>query len=156
MPTLGKTHHMLFICVSVCLLPVSEHALALVVEVNEGEMSVLLPCHYSGLLPEYPIVMWTRNDLHPKSVHVRQEETDNPTGQNQRYSRRTSMRPDALNTLDLSLTLKNLQLTDSGNYTCTIGDKRNEKEMRLGDVQLQVKGQQYSVTPPVRSWNGRN
>ncbi|XP_005952952.2 uncharacterized protein LOC102295384 [Haplochromis burtoni] len=108
-------------------------------------MSVLLPCHYSGLLPEYPIVMWTRNDLHPKSVHVRQEETDNPTGQNQRYSGRTSMRPDALNTLDLSLTLKNLQLTDSGNYTCTIGDKRNEKEMRLGDVQLQVKDQQVEV-----------
>uniref|UniRef100_A0A3P9DLS8 Ig-like domain-containing protein n=1 Tax=Maylandia zebra TaxID=106582 RepID=A0A3P9DLS8_9CICH len=126
----------LFLC-----LPVSHHVLAVMVEVNEGERSVLLPCQYSGLPPVDPTVTWTRNDLNPNSVHVRQEETDDLRGQNQRYSGRTSMRPDALDSGDFSLTLKNLQLTDSGKYACTLSNERNK--VRVGDVQLQVKGQQY-------------
>uniref|UniRef100_A0A669DXM8 Ig-like domain-containing protein n=1 Tax=Oreochromis niloticus TaxID=8128 RepID=A0A669DXM8_ORENI len=110
----------------------SQHALAVVVEVNEGEDSVLLPCQFSGLIPLDPTVTWTRNDLNPKSVHVRQEQRDDLRGQNQGYSWRTSMRPDALETGDFSLTLKNLQLTDSGKYTCTLSNERNE--VRVGDV----------------------
>uniref|UniRef100_A0A668U172 Ig-like domain-containing protein n=1 Tax=Oreochromis aureus TaxID=47969 RepID=A0A668U172_OREAU len=129
--------HVVFVVLSVF----SQHALAVVVEVNDGERSVLLPCHFSGLPPVDPTVTWTRNDLNPNSVHVRQEETDDLRGQNQLYSRRTSMRPDALDTGDFSLTLKNLQLTDSGKYTCTLSNEINE--VRVGDVQLQVKGQQY-------------
>ncbi|XP_076736988.1 uncharacterized protein LOC143415597 [Maylandia zebra] len=125
------------------LMNVSQHALAVLVEVNEGERSVLLPCQYSGLPPVDPTVTWTRNDIDPKSVHVRQEETDDLSGQNQRYSARTSMRPDALDSLDFGLTLKNLQLTDSGNYTCTLSNERNE--VRLEDVQLQVKDQQVEL-----------
>ncbi|XP_025759040.1 uncharacterized protein LOC112843913 [Oreochromis niloticus] len=129
--------------VFVILLHVSQHALAVVVEVNEGEDSVLLPCQFSGLIPLDPTVTWTRNDLNPKSVHVRQEQRDDLRGQNQGYSWRTSMRPDALETGDFSLTLKNLQLTDSGKYTCTLSNERNE--VRVGDVQLQVKDQQVEV-----------
>ncbi|XP_076736943.1 uncharacterized protein LOC101468793, partial [Maylandia zebra] len=129
--------------VFVILLHVSQHALAVLVEVNEGERSVLLPCQYSGLPPVDPTVTWTRNDLNPQSVHVRQEETDDLRGQNQRYSGRTSMRPDALDSGDFSLTLKNLQLTDSGKYTCTLSNERNK--VRVGDVQLQVRDQQVVV-----------
>ncbi|XP_042073096.1 uncharacterized protein LOC102289204 [Haplochromis burtoni] len=128
--------------VFVILLHVSQHALV-VVEVNEGERSVLLPCQYSGLIPVDPTVTWTRNDLNPKSVHVRQEETDDITGQNQRYSGRTSMRPDALDTLDFSLTVRKPIKTDSGNYTCSISDGRAER--RLRDIQLKVKDQQVEV-----------
>ncbi|XP_005755344.1 V-set domain-containing T-cell activation inhibitor 1-like [Pundamilia nyererei] len=129
--------------VFVILLHVSQHALAVLVEVNEGERSVLLPCQYSGLPPVDPTVTWTRSDLNPNSVHVRQEETDDLRGQNQRYRGRTSMRPDALDSGDFSLTLKNLQLTDSGKYTCTLSNERNK--VRVGDVQLQVKDQQVVV-----------
>uniref|UniRef100_A0A3P9DNK7 Ig-like domain-containing protein n=1 Tax=Maylandia zebra TaxID=106582 RepID=A0A3P9DNK7_9CICH len=110
------------------------HALAVVVEVYEGAKSVQLPCQYTGLTLTNPTVLWTRNDLDPKSVHVRREETNDVTGQNQRYSGRTSVRPDALDSLDFSLTLRNPQMTDSGNYTCSI---RNERaELKLTDVQL--------------------
>ncbi|XP_076735331.1 uncharacterized protein LOC112431377 isoform X2 [Maylandia zebra] len=122
------------------LVLVSQHALAPVVEVYEGEISVLLPCKYSGFIPENPTVLWTRNDLNPKSVHLRREETDDFKGQNQRYRGRTSMRPDALDTSDFSLTLRNPEATDSSIYTCSIGNER--KELKLTDIQLHVKDQE--------------
>ncbi|XP_063325318.1 uncharacterized protein LOC134624283 [Pelmatolapia mariae] len=125
------------------LVLVSQHALAPVVEVYEGEISVLLPCKYSGFIPENPTVLWTRNDLNPKSVHLRREETDDLKGQHQRYRGRTSMRPDALDTGNFSLTLRNPQMTDSGNYTCSIGNERVER--KLTDIQLHVKDQELKV-----------
>ncbi|XP_063325323.1 uncharacterized protein LOC134624286 isoform X2 [Pelmatolapia mariae] len=122
---------------------VSQHALAVVMEVYEGAKSVLLPCEYVGLILTNPTLLWTRNDLEPKSVHVRREETNDVTGQNQHYIGRTSMRPDALDTLDFSLTLRKPQMTDSGNYTCSILNER--AELKLTDVQLHVKDQQVEV-----------
>uniref|UniRef100_A0A3B4FAB4 Ig-like domain-containing protein n=1 Tax=Pundamilia nyererei TaxID=303518 RepID=A0A3B4FAB4_9CICH len=112
------------------------------VEVEEG--SVLLPCQYTGFVVEDPTMIWTRTDLNPKSVHLRQEETDDLSGQNQRYSGRTSMRPDALDTGDFSLTLRNPRLTDSGDYTCSIRTER--EELKLTDVQLHVKGKKNPIT----------
>ncbi|XP_030578972.1 butyrophilin subfamily 3 member A2-like [Archocentrus centrarchus] len=134
---------LLTILFSLLLLFVSQHALAVLVEANEGAESVLLPCQYSGFIPEDPTVMWTRSDLDPKSVHLLREGGDDLRGQNQRYSGRTSVRSDALDSGDFSLTLRNPQLTDSGSYTCSISDGR--KELKLGDIQLQVKDQQVEV-----------
>ncbi|XP_026016540.1 uncharacterized protein LOC113017612 [Astatotilapia calliptera] len=123
---------------------VSQLALALVVEVNEGERSVPLPCQYSGVIPEdNPTVLWTRDDLDPKSVHIRREGGDDLRGQNQFYSGRTSLKPDALDSLDFSLTLRKPTKTDSGNYTCSISNGREER--RLKNIQLQVKDQQVEV-----------
>ncbi|XP_026019257.1 butyrophilin-like protein 2 isoform X1 [Astatotilapia calliptera] len=99
--------------VFVILLHVSQHALAVVVEVNEGERSVLLPCLFSGFIPDNATLMWTRSDLDPKSVHQRRE--------------------------DFSLTLRKPTNTDSGNYTCSIS--AGGEERRLRDIQLQVKEQ---------------
>ncbi|XP_030579155.1 uncharacterized protein LOC115775767 isoform X2 [Archocentrus centrarchus] len=113
-------------------------------EVYAGEKSILLPCQYSGFPPEDdPAVMWTRSDLDPKSVHLLQKGGDDLSGQNQHYSGRTSVRSDALKTGNYSLTLRNPQLTDSGSYTCSITDGREEKILR--DLQLQVKDQQVEV-----------
>ncbi|XP_030580600.1 uncharacterized protein LOC115776942 [Archocentrus centrarchus] len=122
---------------------VSQHALAVVVEVNEGERSVLLLCLYSGFMPKDPTVMWTRNDLQPKSVHLRGGGRDDLRGQNQHYSGRTSMNLYALITKDFSLTLRKPTITDSGNYTCSIS--AGGQERRLRDIQLQVKDQQMEV-----------
>ncbi|XP_047442200.1 uncharacterized protein LOC125008886 [Mugil cephalus] len=128
--------------VFVILVHVSQHALAGVLQVYEGAESVLIPCQYLGFFPENPTVIWTRNDLSPKLIHKRQK-TVEVEGQNQVYRRRTSMTPDALDTGDFSLTLRKPHLSDSGNYTCSITDGREEQ--RVTDVHLQVKDQQVEV-----------
>ncbi|XP_030580628.1 uncharacterized protein LOC115776959 [Archocentrus centrarchus] len=140
---------MKMLVVFVILLHVSQHALAVVVEVNEGENYILLPCLYSDYVPDDPTVMWTRNDLDPKDVHLRGEGGDDLRGQNQRYSGRTSMSPDALDTGDFSLTLTTPELNDSGSYTCSISNQINE--LRVTDIQLQVKDQQVEVKVEERS-----
>ncbi|CAI5656998.1 butyrophilin-like protein 2 isoform X2 [Oreochromis niloticus] len=121
--------------VFVILLQVSQGAAVL--EVYEEVEAVVLACQYFGIIPEDdPTVIWSRFDLNPKTVHRRRDE-DDLQGQNQHYSGRTSMRPDALDTGDYSLTLRKLQLTDSGNYTCTISD--GTQNLTLNNIQLQVK-----------------
>ncbi|XP_041842285.1 butyrophilin-like protein 1 [Melanotaenia boesemani] len=128
---------MKMLLVMVLLLHVSQHALAGVVEVNEGAESVLLPCVYRGFLPEEnPKVMWTRSDLSPRFVHQRGEEGDLEE-QNQRYRGRTSMKPDALDSSDFSLSLRKPHLSDSSIYTCSFTD--GVRERRVTDVELKVK-----------------
>ncbi|XP_025760044.1 butyrophilin-like protein 2 [Oreochromis niloticus] len=131
------------------LMNVSQHALAVEVEGNTEAESVQLPCQHSGFIPEdNPTVTWTRNDLDPTTVHLRREEGDDLKGQNQRYRGRTSMRPDALDSLDFSLTLRKPQLTDSSNYTCSISNGREERQLTA--VQLKVKADREEVNPGVK------
>ncbi|XP_047465416.1 uncharacterized protein LOC125022632 [Mugil cephalus] len=89
--------------VFVILVHVSQHALAGVVQVNEGAESVLIPCQYLGVLPE-----------------------EDPTPHSERKP----------------------HLSDSGNYTCSITDGR--EEVRVTDVHLQVKDQQVEVEVEVQ------
>ncbi|XP_030608307.1 uncharacterized protein LOC115796168 [Archocentrus centrarchus] len=120
--------------VFVFLLRVSQHASG--VEVYGGDKSVLLPCQLPAPSKE-GVVVWRRNDLNPAIIHVLTEEGDNLADQNKHYTKRTSIQMDALQTGDLSLTLRNPTFSDSGTYTCTTrkhGEKLNQTE-----VQLQVK-----------------
>uniref|UniRef100_A0A3Q3CAP0 Ig-like domain-containing protein n=1 Tax=Haplochromis burtoni TaxID=8153 RepID=A0A3Q3CAP0_HAPBU len=120
-----KTAHLLFVVLSDCQV--------------EGERSVLLPCLYSGFIPEDSTVIWTLNDLVPKPVHLRGKGGDDLNGQIQQYKGRTSMNPYALITKDFTLTLRRPTKTDSGNYTCSIS--AGESERRLRSIQLHIKGQ---------------
>ncbi|XP_028275620.1 myelin-oligodendrocyte glycoprotein-like [Parambassis ranga] len=119
----------------VILLQGSQHVSA--VELYEGD-SVLLPCDFYTFDLDDPTVVWSREDLRPSTVHQRQHQGDELTEQNQAYRGRTSMIADALDSGDLTLNLTNLQLSDSGSYTCTVRDPRMGQR-RVGDVQLQVK-----------------
>uniref|UniRef100_A0A3B5QRV0 Ig-like domain-containing protein n=1 Tax=Xiphophorus maculatus TaxID=8083 RepID=A0A3B5QRV0_XIPMA len=114
-----------------------------VIEVFEETQSVLLPCLYGGVIPEDPFVIWTRNDHNSKVFLFRQEGSD-PEGQNQIYRGRTSMSPDALETGNYSLTFRKPELTDSGNYICSIAD--GVKTIKLTEVQLNVKGQLFRTS----------
>ncbi|KAM9414399.1 uncharacterized protein KZ484_023153 [Pholidichthys leucotaenia] len=135
---------MMMMKLALLFLHVSHHGLAVVVviEVVEEEKSVLLPCQYLGHVPDDPRVKWTRSDLSPNIVHQRKEKGD-LKARNQRYKGRTGMNPDALDSSDFSLTLRKPTLADSGNYTCSISDGRQER--RLTEVQLQVKDQHRLV-----------
>ncbi|GLD71991.1 myelin-oligodendrocyte glycoprotein-like isoform X1 [Lates japonicus] len=125
---------MKMLVVFVILLHVSQHALS--VEVDEGDKSVLLSCEFHTFNIDESTVVWSRYDLNPTTIHVRQLEGDNLQNQNQRYSSRTSMRTDAMETGDLSLTLREPSIFDSGTYTCTI--RRFGVELSRTEVQLTV------------------
>uniref|UniRef100_A0A3Q2DA85 Ig-like domain-containing protein n=1 Tax=Cyprinodon variegatus TaxID=28743 RepID=A0A3Q2DA85_CYPVA len=136
------TEHYLFV------LSASQDPLSVNVEVWEGAPSVLLPCDYKEQLLDVVTVKWSRFDLNPTTVHKRRKE-DDLQEQNQQFRGRTSMRPDALDSLDFNLTLTELQPSDSGVYICSMIDK---KEEILSEVQLYVRGQ----LPWGRSFSGFN
>ncbi|XP_017293830.2 uncharacterized protein LOC108249155 [Kryptolebias marmoratus] len=118
---------------SVILLQVSQ---ASAVEVTEGVDSVLLPCQVSDSVSSESTVVWSREDLKISTVHIRQRSGDDFGEQNQRYSERTQMRPDALQSGDLSLTLRTPTVSDSEVYTCTV--RRSGQELSRISVPLKV------------------
>uniref|UniRef100_A0A3B5Q693 Ig-like domain-containing protein n=1 Tax=Xiphophorus maculatus TaxID=8083 RepID=A0A3B5Q693_XIPMA len=121
---------------------VSQHALCGVVEVTVGSQSVLLPCHYSGIVPEEPVVTWTTGDVGPACVHLRREQDDLRT-QHERYRGRTRMQ-DLLRTGDLSLTLRFPTAWDRGRYVCTV--YRGEDVLSRAVVLQHVTGQRGTGT----------
>uniref|UniRef100_A0A3Q4GM43 Ig-like domain-containing protein n=1 Tax=Neolamprologus brichardi TaxID=32507 RepID=A0A3Q4GM43_NEOBR len=126
---------------SICFMflsSVSQHASG--VEVYEGVESVLLPCQIQADdSRSSTAVLWRFDEFKNPQVHVRLLSGDNLHDQNVRYVGRTSMRADALQTGDLSLTLRNPTVFDSGTYTCIT--LRSEEELSWTEVQLKVTGQ---------------
>ncbi|MED6249635.1 hypothetical protein ATANTOWER_017338, partial [Ataeniobius toweri] len=110
----------------------SQDSLTATVEVYTGAQSVVLPCQYTEELLELVTVKWSRFDLDPNIVHLRRE-GDDELAQNQLFSGRTSMIFDAQDSGNFSLTLREPQLSDSGDYICSL-----DEEM-LSDVQLHVR-----------------
>ncbi|XP_017159031.1 uncharacterized protein LOC108166029 [Poecilia reticulata] len=125
---------------------VSQHASGLQVEVFEGAESVQLPCRVEPSESDGSTAVWDQDDLRIPTVHVRQPDGDYLRDQNQRYRGRTAMTEDALQTGDLSLTLRKPAFTDSSTFTCTV--RRLGEELHQEAVQLQVK----EAPAPVWLW----
>ncbi|XP_026017155.1 uncharacterized protein LOC113018313 [Astatotilapia calliptera] len=119
----------------------SQHASG--VEVFEGEESVLLPCNM--VVPKDHAIVWKREDLSSQIVHAIVEGKDDITNQNKRYSSRTSMSADTLQTRDLSLTLRKPTFTDTGTYACVT--RKHGADQQRTEVQLKVKER-----PPPPVW----
>ncbi|XP_030578977.1 uncharacterized protein LOC115775645 [Archocentrus centrarchus] len=119
------------------LLLVSQRASGVEVKVYEGVESVLLPCQVpQNVSNESTAAVWDREELNIPTVHVRLQSGDDYTYQNPRYTNRTSMRADALQTGDLSLTLRNPTGSDSGTYTCTT--RKDGEDQIKSHLQLKV------------------
>ncbi|XP_045898636.1 uncharacterized protein LOC123966539, partial [Micropterus dolomieu] len=112
----------------------TQHALG--EEVIEGAESVVLPCEAPPGAASS--VTWSRYDLNPSTVHVHKKtsqlvEKDDLEKQNQLFTNRTEMQPDALRTGHVSLTLKHIQLYDGGTYSCDVrgGGRLDQTHVRL-------------------------
>ncbi|KAM4565392.1 uncharacterized protein V3H82_014452 isoform 5-T5 [Fundulus diaphanus] len=106
------------------------------VEMFEGEF-ILMPCEFPTHEADQPTVVWTRSDLSPSIVHQRQKDGNQLKDQNQLYRGRTFMKPDALETGELTLNLTNLQVSDTGTYTCRV--RTSKGEGKVTDIELLVK-----------------
>uniref|UniRef100_A0A3B5MCH1 Ig-like domain-containing protein n=1 Tax=Xiphophorus couchianus TaxID=32473 RepID=A0A3B5MCH1_9TELE len=122
---------------------VSQHALCGVVEVTVGSQSVLLPCHYSGIvpeevrLPEDAKVDWrTSTNL---KVHVYLQGCDRSEEQHRAYRNRTRINQDPLKTGDLSLMLQRPLDVDRDTYTCIVCSGEGHILLKK-DVKLRVRG----------------
>ncbi|XP_039465035.1 fibroblast growth factor receptor 3-like [Oreochromis aureus] len=114
---------------------VSQHASG--VEVEQGVESVLLPCQVPvNVSMSSTAAVWDQEELTKPMVHGRVKSGDDLSLQNDRYTNRTSMRANALQTGDLSLTLRNPTVSDSGTYTCTA--RKQGQDLSRTEVQLKV------------------
>ncbi|XP_061566116.1 butyrophilin-like protein 2 [Cololabis saira] len=131
--------------VSVVLLQVSQHASG--VQVIDGEESVQLPCQVNISVSKDSTVVRSREELKYSIVHIRQQTRDDLMEQNKRYRNRTSMKMDALQTGDLSLTLRNPTISDGETYTCIV--RRFGEELSRINVLLEVKERPPPIWPKV-------
>ncbi|XP_015224481.1 PREDICTED: uncharacterized protein LOC107080791 [Cyprinodon variegatus] len=110
------------------------------VSVDEGKRSVVLPFHATRrLLSEDITVEWRLSDVEDIMVYKYQRGRHMPA-EDQVYGGHTEMNEDPLTTGDLSLTIRDLRLTD-GVYTCTIYDENGER-LQQKVVVLIVRGLQ--------------
>ncbi|XP_039465022.1 uncharacterized protein LOC120438646 [Oreochromis aureus] len=100
-----------------------------------GVESVLLPCQVpADVSRSSTSAVWDCEEFRNPTVHLRLQSNDDLSGQNDRYTNRTSMFTDALQTGDLSLTLRNPTVSDSGTYCCIalrFGDRLSQTEVQL-------------------------
>ncbi|XP_039464988.1 uncharacterized protein LOC120438630 [Oreochromis aureus] len=129
-------HSLMSVCLNFCFVLFSESQME-TVEVTEWNKSVLLPFKTKDDLPQDATVEWRRSDSKHRKVHTFQSSQHLSGEQDEVYTGRTEMNKEALRMGDLSLTLKELGITDSGVYTCIVST--HGKVLKQKVVVLSVK-----------------
>lgn len=101
------------------------------VEEEEGAESICLPFQTTENLPDDSEVVWKCYEPEYMKVHVYENGSDQPDKQDEHYRGRTKMKKDLLTTGDLSLTLKDPKVGDSGKYGCQVNSKEAWRYKRL-------------------------
>ncbi|XP_037832408.1 uncharacterized protein LOC108249160 isoform X2 [Kryptolebias marmoratus] len=111
------------------------------VSVTEGQQYVLLPCKTKTRLPLDATVEWRRMDI-DVVVHMYPNHRELPDEEDENYQNPpTKMAENPLRTRDLSLTLFNPRLADSGLYVCTVQQDGHKVKQKV--VSLNVKGKDF-------------
>ncbi|MGH0165994.1 UNVERIFIED_CONTAM: hypothetical protein FKN15_064258, partial [Acipenser sinensis] len=106
---------------------------------------VILPCHISpGLSAVDMEVRWFRKRF-DRPVHLFLNQRDQLSIQDRAYRGRTALSPEALQTGDISLHLRNLQPSDRGLYTCLAVDGSQYEEEQT-EVIVAALGTQPSIS----------
>ncbi|KAM9701249.1 uncharacterized protein ACNS7B_003038 [Menidia menidia] len=114
------------------------------VEKEEGAESVVLPFKTTLDLPEDTMIVWERVEPEFMRVHKYQKGSNQTHQQDQFYRNRTRMKKDPLGTGDLSLTLVQPTVRDSGEYRCWVESSRVWREIT---IQLRVTGRDLVQDP---------
>ncbi|XP_039465070.1 uncharacterized protein LOC120438665 [Oreochromis aureus] len=110
------------------------------VEVSQGQTTVLIPFIVTDDLSQDVKVEWKLTCPEEKMIHLYDSSKKQHLSQDPVYRGHTEMNEDPLNTKDLSLKLKDLHLTDSDVYTCTVYKKYGNILLQKV-VTLKVKGE---------------
>ncbi|CAL1589908.1 unnamed protein product [Knipowitschia caucasica] len=110
-----------------------------VITVSVGASSVTLPLP-SRPLGSAPSVLWTQKS---DEVHFKVSQGDDFRKQAPLFKGRTQMKPDALQTGNMDLTLQNPTMTDAGVFTCVT--REGSTEVARVTVELKVTGDQVSA-----------
>ncbi|KAM9707811.1 uncharacterized protein ACNS7B_000296 isoform 1-T1 [Menidia menidia] len=119
------------------------------VEVEEGEGSVALPFITPPDLPVDAMIVWERVKPEFMRVHKYLKASDQTDQQDEFYRNRTRMEEDPLGTGDLSLTLVQPKVGDTGEYRCWMESRRVWREIT---IQLRVTGRDL-VQDPAKDTN---
>ncbi|KAK6477830.1 butyrophilin subfamily 2 member A2-like [Huso huso] len=106
---------------------------------------VILPCHISPRVSAVDMeVRWYRDRVNTP-VHLYLNKKDQPGRQDSDYQGRTALSPSALQRGNISLHLRNIQLSDRGVYTC-LADDGSWNEEGQTEVIVTALGTQPSIS----------
>ncbi|KAK6468634.1 butyrophilin subfamily 1 member A1-like [Huso huso] len=113
--------------------------------IAEYGKEVILPCHISPRSSAVGLeVRWFRERF-DRIVHLYYKQRDQLSRQDSKYRSRTALPPSALERGDISLHLRNIELSDSGVYTC-LADDRNQYEEGQTELIVAALGTQPSIS----------
>ncbi|KAM9700231.1 immunoglobulin superfamily member 10-like [Menidia menidia] len=114
------------------------------VEKEEGAESVVLPFKTTPDLPEDTRIVWERVEPQVMRVYKYQKGSNLTDQQDEFYRNRTKMDEDPLGTGNISLTLDQPTVRDSGEYRCWVENSRVRRQI---NIQLRVTGRDLVQDP---------